>query len=244
MSQPSEFTVRAAWAPRARYLEPSKPLVFPESADVPETQLHLDLRTLLYQLLSDYLGETHTVGSDQFVYWDASNPRRCIAPDVYVKCVPRSEPVRTWKVWERGAPDVAVEVTSDSDSKPGDWLEKFAFYQALGVRELVRLDLLTPHTPRLRVWNRVDEVLQERAVDNDVAPSLVLPLVWTVGPAHQMPEALRIAYATEPTGPLTLIPTIYEARKAEAEARKAEAEARKAAEARVAELEALLAQRE
>ncbi len=237
MYQPSEFPVRATWAPRARYLESSKPLVFPESADVLETQLHLDLRALLYQLLSDYLGETHTVGSDQFVYWDASNPRRCIAPDVYVKCVPRSEPVRTWKVWERGAPDVAVEVTSDSDSKPGDWLDKFACYQALGVRELVRLDLLTPNTSRLRVWNRVDEVLQERAVEDDVAPSLVLPLLWTVGPAHQMPEALRIAYATEPTEPLMLVPTIYEARKAESEARRA-------AEARVAELEALLAQRE
>jgi Uma2 family endonuclease len=199
---------------------------------VPETQLHLDLRTLLYHLLLDYLGEASTVGSEQFVYWDAGDPKRCIAPDVYVKCVPRGEPIRSWKVWERGAPDVAVEIISDSDSKPAEWRTKFARYQALGVRELIRLDLLTPNVPRLRVWNRVDEALREREFEADTVDSLVLQLTWTVAPAQAMQHALRIAY---PSQPLTLVPTSREARKTESEARKA-------AEARVAELEALLDQ--
>lgn len=239
MRQPSDSTALAASAQRARYLEPSKPVIFPESAEVPETQLHLDLRTLLYLLLSDYLGESHTVGSEQFVYWDASDPQRCLAPDVYVKSVPRGAPVGTWKVWERGTLDVAVEIVSESDSTPADWREKFARYRALGVRELVRLDLLTGG-PRLRVWNRVDEALRERELNDDTVASLVLPLTWTVAPVEGTSAALRIAYPTEP---LTLVPTAHEARKVEAEARRVEAEARKVAEARVAELEALLKSR-
>jgi Uma2 family endonuclease len=242
-------------------------LVFPESAEVPESQLHLDLRTLLYWLLQQYLGETHTVGSDQFVYWDASNPARCLAPDVYVKCTPAQERVRSWKVWERGAPDVAVEIISDSDSLPADWSAKLSQYQALGVVELVRVDLLTAEGPRLRVWNRVDGVLSERVVEGDTAASLVLPLNWTLAPALLLPAPLGLPLAiriTEPEEPFRLIPTpderaaaeaqraTAEAQRATAEAQRATAEAqrataetaaRQAAEARVAELEALLKKR-
>ncbi len=91
-------------AARPRYDEQLTPIVFPESATVPESQLHLDLRTLLYHLLQDALGEAFTMGSDQFVYFDASDPSACLAPDVYVGLSPTAERIRTWKVWERGAP--------------------------------------------------------------------------------------------------------------------------------------------
>lgn len=47
---------------RPRYIEHLIPVVFPEEAELPETQLHLELRTLLYQLLSDHLGLESTVG--------------------------------------------------------------------------------------------------------------------------------------------------------------------------------------
>jgi Uma2 family endonuclease len=230
---------------RPRYLEPAKPLVFPESAAVPETQLHLDLRTLLYLLLSDYLGEDFIVGSDQFVYWDASNPQCCVAPDVYVKRARRGEPVRSWKVWERGAPDVAVEIVSDSDSAPGGSSTKVEQYHALGVKELVRLDLVSPTGPQLRVWNRVEDRLLERVVERDTVASVELLLHWTVAPAKHMPHTLRVASSVQP---LELIPTADEARQAEARARQVEARARQAAESarsvsetRVAELEAQLA---
>lgn len=48
---------------RPRYIAPVAPVVFPESAEVPETQLHLDLRTLLYHLLQDFFEASVTVGS-------------------------------------------------------------------------------------------------------------------------------------------------------------------------------------
>lgn len=41
---------------RPRYVGRVVPLPFPGSVEVPETQLHLDLRTLLYQLLSTFHG--------------------------------------------------------------------------------------------------------------------------------------------------------------------------------------------
>lgn len=250
---------------RPKYVGRIEPLHFPESANVPESQLHLDLRTLLYQLLSAHLGESVTVGSDQFVYIDASNPKRCIAPDVYVKATPRGEPIRSWKVWERGAPELAVEIISESDAPDAAWEEKLAFYQTLGVKELVRFDLVSGDAP-LRIWHRTQEVLSERELSEGEdalgtargVASMVFDFHWVVAPAGVLKQALRIATGS---APLELVPTDSEGREAERQAKLAEREAKEAerqakeaaelaeqaaerakavAEARVRELEALL----
>lgn len=81
------------------------------------------LRTLLYQLLKDYLGSGATVGSDPCVYY-ASDPRKAVAPDVYVQLRAPIGKLESWKVWERGAPDVAVEILSDSDASELAWAKK------------------------------------------------------------------------------------------------------------------------
>lgn len=222
-------------AERPRYLEPPRPIVFPEEAKVPESQLHFELRTLLYQLLCDYLGLESTVGSDQFVYFDAADPAQSVAPDVYVRLEPRGEPIRSWKTWERGAPEVAVEIVSDSDAPQKPWLEKLNAYRRLGVRELVRFDPRTEGTQRLRIWDRVEGALVERELCGQHIPSSVLALHWAVAAADEHTIALRIADEHH-----ALFPTRLEARKAEAEERKAEVEARQIAEARVRDLEAEL----
>jgi hypothetical protein len=177
--------------PELRYIEQREPIVFPCQADVPETQLHLELRTLLYQLLQDALGEQATVGSDQFVYFDAEDPSRCLAPDAYVRRVRAEGFVRSWKVWERGAPEVAVEIISDDDAGPAAWQKKLSRYRTLGVSELVRFDPEDAERP-LRVWNRHDGPLVERQVQGGRASSRVLDLVWVVAPLEAMPIALRI----------------------------------------------------
>jgi Uma2 family endonuclease len=210
---------------RPRYLEQPVPVVFPEEAEVPETQLHLELRTLLYQLLSDYLGLEATVGSEQFVYYAADDPRQSVAPDAFVRLEPRGVPIRSWKTWERGAPEVAVEIASDSDVPEPSLEEKLARYRRLGVRELVRFDPQSPSGTRLRVWDRVRGDLIEREVTGEISASLVLALVWVVAPAEGHDAALRIARPE--TGELVLT----------------RAEACAAAEARVAELEAELGRR-
>ncbi|MBN1609145.1 MAG: Uma2 family endonuclease [Polyangiaceae bacterium] len=212
---------------------------------MPETQLHMELRSLLYELLVDYLGLEFTVGSEQFVYYAADDPHQSVAPDAFVRLEPRGERIRSWKTWERGAPEVAAEIVSDSDAPEPSVQDKLARYRRLGVRELVRFDPQAPAGSRLRVWDRVEGDLVERQVAGERAASQVLSLVWVVAAADDHEAALRVA---EPEGGLVLTRT--EARQAaEADrqaaeaARESESHARKAAEARVAALEAELGRR-
>jgi hypothetical protein len=71
--------------PVVRYVRTPRPIHFPEEEAMPEGYVHMVVRTFLFQLLGSALGAEHSVGSDQFVYWNASNPRRKLAPDVFVK---------------------------------------------------------------------------------------------------------------------------------------------------------------
>lgn len=238
MSMASQNTASAS--DRPRYLEERAPILFPESADVPETQLHLNLRTLLYLLLTQALAEKATVCSDQFVYFDAEDPSKCLAPDAFVRRGASTELVRSWKVWERGAPEVAVEIVSDSDTGEGPWSHKLSRYRRLGVSELVRFDPTEPEQP-LRIWDRVQGALVERQLSGNSARSLILPIEWVVAAAGNLTCALRIAQDG------VLVPTEREAKEAETlekeserRAKEAERRAKEAAEARVRELEAEL----
>jgi hypothetical protein len=212
-----------------RYVEQRAPIVFPESESVPETQLHLLLRTLLYQLLQDEFGNIATVGSDQFVYFHAEDPSEALAPGVYLRLTPPTELVRTWKVWERGAPELAVEIASDSDATDSSWQVKLGRYRRMGVRELVCFDSQREQRP-LRIWDRVHGALLEREVTGARANSLVLGVDWLIAPADELPRALRIARGEN------LVLTRLEARDAERQAKAAEHQA-KAAERRAKELE-------
>jgi Uma2 family endonuclease len=221
--------------PELRYLEEPVPIHFPESAEMPEGPLNFDLRTALYLLLREHLGPEVTVRSDQFMYFEAEDPTQCLAPDAFVRLIPRLERIPTWKVWLHGAPEVAVEIISPSDSSHAAWQTKLARYRRVGVRELVRFNPLDEQRP-LRIWDRVQGSLIERVVSGPFVPSSVLELYWALAPVDDIPLALRIATAPSLDA---LLPTGAEARQAEAEARQAEAEARQAeAEARQAEAEA------
>src|SRR5438552_3498073 len=68
-----------------RHVRAPVPIHFPETEDVPEGKEHLEVRTFLYGLLRFALGDAHTVGSDQFVYWDAHDAHRKLSPDVFVR---------------------------------------------------------------------------------------------------------------------------------------------------------------
>jgi len=202
---------------------------------MPETKLHLVLRTFLYQLLRFAFGESCSVGSDQFVYWRASDPKTCLAPDAFVKLGTKDANFDTWKTWERGTPELAVEIVSDSDRAV--WDDKLERYRDLGVRELVRFDPEAEAGARLRIWDRVHEDLVERALTTEVAESFVLGgRFWVLGDVEGGP-GLRLA---EDAAGQNLLASALEA-----EARGREAETRRAqdAEQRVRELEAELKRR-
>ncbi len=215
--------------------QPPAPLHFPEEEEAPETGPHLEIRTALFLILKMAFGETATIGSEQFVYWDPTSAAKRCAPDAFVKLGRPHETFNVWKVWERGAPDLAVEVVSKSDRPSDDWNSKLERYRAAGVSELVRFDATNDEQP-IRVWDRVDGELVERAAeDPEVRRSRVLDLFWTTVQAPQIGPMLRLSRDAEGTD---LLPTPEEAAasaevarmRAEAE-RGQEAEARRKAEA-------------
>jgi Uma2 family endonuclease len=181
------FPQHARFRPEVRYVRAPEPLVFPEEEEVPEGSAHLVVRTFLYGLLKFALGPEHSVGSDQFVYWIATDPKRKVAPDVFVLLGVPQTMFGSWKTWEQGgAPELAVEVVSPNEGDGVTWEEKFTRYNELGVRELVRFDCAALEGHRLRVWDRVEGDLVERVIAEDRTPCLTLGLAWTVRmiPAH------------------------------------------------------------
>lgn len=182
------------------------PIRFPEEALVPEGKVHLILRTFLWKLVELVLGPAHSVGSDQFVYWNARDPQRKLAPDVFVCLGIPNSSFGSWKIWERRAPDLAVEIISPTEDEGLDWEEKLARYHEAGIQEIVRFDPAASAGSRLRVWDRVDEDLIERVVSRDRTACMTLGLFWVVAPVESEAVGLRLADARG-----RLIPSALEA---------------------------------
>ncbi|MEI9953768.1 MAG: Uma2 family endonuclease [Pseudomonadota bacterium] len=223
---------------------------FPDSAEVPESTRHFELRTLIYEFLTLAFGDVAAIGCDQFVYWDPTNPRACLSPDAFVRFGAKDEHFRSWKVWERGAPHVAVEIISDSDASELSWDEKLERYRRLGVSELVWFDPESPAHP-LRIWDFVGDDLLERRLLEPFAQSRHLGGYWL--PIEEPNGGLTLRLSRDEHG-LQLLPTPAEHNahrfRAEAEARRVaedalrlETEARRAADQRIVELEAELKRR-
>lgn len=212
--------------PKRSYLRAPVPILFPESEEMPETGVHLELRTALYLLVRDFVGGRGAVGSEQFVYWDASDPRRCLAPDLIVRMGAAAGPFPTWKVWERGAPHLGVEIVSPADASEADWLEKFARYRKSGINEVARFDAEDAACP-LRLWDRVDGDLVERDLTDEHALLCdTLGLYWHVQGDSTLGRVLRLS---EDALGQQLLPTATERERAAAK--------------RIAELEAELRRR-
>ncbi len=210
-----------------RHVRPAQPLRFPSSQpewDVGQSIRHLHLCTILHEILLSVLGPASSVGCDQFVYFDAANPRRCLAPDGFVKLGVPQEMFESWKVWEKGAPELAIEVLSPSDTRePISLQEKIDRYSSIGVRELVVLDVDAPEGTRLRAWDRLDGELVERIVESERTPCVTLEMWFVLAPANDQPIALRVA--RDPAG-ADLVLTEREAKLNEREAKEQEREAK------------------
>jgi Uma2 family endonuclease len=237
--------------PELKYVRAPEPIHFPEEELMPEGKTHLVLRTFLFRLLRSALGPEHSVGSEQFVYWNARDPKRVLAPDAFVRLGVPDSRFGSWKTWEQGGvPDLAIEIVSPGESE-ASWEEKRASYHELGVKELVRFDPAAAPGERLRVWDRVHDDLVERQLElgSDRTACVTLGLYWVVRPVDGEPAGLRLA---DEHGTLVEVPEETEARGRAEEARgraaanaraEEEARARAAAEARIRELEAELRRR-
>jgi Uma2 family endonuclease len=201
-----------------------EPIHFPVEAEVPESKRHLELRTALYQILSVAFGDNAAIGCDQFVYWDPTDPSACLAPDAFVRLGAENDLFDTWKVWERGAPHLAVEVVSHADTGQEPWKKKLAKYRKLGVKELVRFDPEERDAP-LEVWDeRGGNLVPRHLVDPRSAECSLLGLVWKVVDDPRYGIALRLEKESR------LLPTPLEMATEASEARDREAAARVRAE--------------
>jgi Uma2 family endonuclease len=206
---------------------------FPVYAEMPETKRHLEQRTLLYQVLKLAFGDRAAVGCDQFVYWEPTDPRVCLAPDAFVCLGEVNDLFPSWKVWERAVPQVAVEIVSESDERARGWDAKLERYRRLGVTELVRFDSVATEQP-LRIWERVADVLLERELTQPRAASRVLPGFWLAIEQPGMGLVLRLSHEEQGA---RLFLTEAEQQRAGAETSLAEADRR------IRELEAELRRR-
>jgi Uma2 family endonuclease len=192
---------------------------------VPETTIHLRLRTALFLILERELRGRAFVGSDQFVYWDPTNPRACLAPDVLVRLEGPLGFPRSFKTWEHGAPHIAVEIISADDSRDRNWAEKLERYRRSGVAELVRFD--PEDDAPLRIWDLVEGDMVERDLsDPDGRRCDALQAYWYVSDDPTLGKMLRLARKPDGKEPL-LTPE----------------EAEQQSQRRVAELERELARR-
>ncbi len=181
----------------------------------------------------------HSVGCDQFVYFDAGNPQRKCAPDAFVKLGVPDTLFESWKTWEhgRGTPEVCVEILSPSDTKEKlTWEEKMERYLAIGVPEVVAFNADAPPGARLRAWDRLADDLVEREVLSESTPCASLGLHWVIVAGRssdgvELGPALRLA--RDPHG-AALVPTLPEAEANASDARAV------AAEAEIARLRAML----
>ena len=182
-----------------RHVRPVRPVLFPASDpewEMSESTRHGRMCELLYQLLRAAVGDEGTVGKDNFVYFDASNARRKCAPDGFVKLGLPQAHFDSFKTWEHGAPELAVEILSPSDTEEKLTLEeKLERFHAIGVREVVAFDVDAPAGSRLRAWDIVHGDLVERIVEDERTPCLTLHRWFVVAPyaLEHLPAALRLA---------------------------------------------------
>jgi Uma2 family endonuclease len=216
--------------PPRRYLRPPVPLYFPEEEQVPEGIIHFRLRTTLFLVLEHRLQGTALLGSDQFVYWDPTNPRACVSPDIYVRLGGPLDLPNTIKTWVHGAPHLGVELVSPSDRRNPDLEERLERYRRCGIAEVVRFDNEKPDQP-LRFWDLFDGDLVERDPSGPEATRCdLLGGYWHVHTDPKFGPQLRLADHADGSG---LWLTAEEAALAEHEA----------ARTRIAELEAELRRR-
>ncbi len=226
-----------------------------EEEDVPETPLHdAIIRTLV--LLLRYWAQSNElsalIASNLGCRWDPDDARVGTDPDVVVIAPPppEGERLRTLRVWEPGhePPKIAVEVVS-ANTADKDYTDAPARCARLGVQELWIFDPLLegpsstggPFT--LQVWRLDAESKEMQRTHAGSSPAYSEELdAWLVTST----DGSRLRIASDRNG-TRLWPTLAEAQaqRADEQAQRADEQAQRAeaAEAEVARLKALLAEK-
>ncbi len=145
---------------------------YPESDGQPvaETDVHRQLMFELIGMLQAFFrADPHVyISGNLFLYYQEGDPRRVVAPDVFVVPGIPNEPRRTYKLWEEEVvPAVVFELTSRSTRRE-DLHSKYDLYERLGVREYFLFDPLGEYLrPPLQGYRLHQGRYRPLAVDAD-----------------------------------------------------------------------------
>lgn len=135
-------------------------VTYPSSDGKPmaETDWHLHwMFRLIHLLRRRYVGTQTYVSGNLLLYYVEGNPKKRVAPDVFVVKGVEPHDRRVYKLWEEGAaPNVVIEVSSKSTTQEDLW-EKPRVYDRMGVREYFLFDPLAEYLePALAGFRRLD----------------------------------------------------------------------------------------
>ncbi|MCW5935569.1 MAG: Uma2 family endonuclease [Fimbriimonadia bacterium] len=128
-----------------------KKVHYPESDGKPmaETEFHLDESFKVRAMLRHYY-QARTdayVGANMLIYYQEGNPRKSIAPDIFIAFGVSKRKRRIYKLWEEGAiPAVVFEFTSKCTADE-DLHTKRNLYERLGAQEYILIDVLGEYLP-------------------------------------------------------------------------------------------------
>jgi len=154
------------------------------------------------------------VSGNLLFYYQEGNPRRRVAPDVFVVWGVSKELRRNYKLWEeKQAPQVVIEITSRETQKE-DLGKKFALYERIGVAEYYLFDLDGDYLdPPLRGYQLVDQKYEQRPVETLFPPlygTMTMPMsdykegMWSLDSSaicwRLISERLKLQLWVLPTG--------------------------------------------
>ncbi|MFA0732879.1 MAG: hypothetical protein BKPUNTRY_002444 [Candidatus Fervidibacter sp.] len=149
---------------------PRKRITYPETDGKPmaETDWHYKSVTNTRFSLEWHFREREDVyvSGNLFVYYEEGNPRKCVAPDVFVVFGVPKRPRRVYLVWEEGKGlDVVFEFTSKKTRRE-DFGRKMDIYRGiLGVQELFIFDPLRDYLmpPLVGYFRRGEKWVRQEA---------------------------------------------------------------------------------
>jgi len=136
-------------------LEIIEEVEYPASDGKPmaETGFHVIVLATILNLLRTFFRNTPNVyvGANMFLYYVEGNPRKFVAPDIFVVFGVSNEERRSWFTWkENKVPEVIFEFTSKETREEDLWTKR-GLYQWLGVKEYFLFDPLDEYLePRLQ----------------------------------------------------------------------------------------------
>jgi Uma2 family endonuclease len=121
-----------------------EPIYYPDSDGEPMAESDSQRHSLIYLVaaLEEHFQsqEDVYVSGNLLIYYEEGNPKRSVAPDVFVVFDVPKHDRDSYQTWVEGkGPDVVMEITSRS-TRQVDAKEKPTLYQQLGVREYFQYD--------------------------------------------------------------------------------------------------------